>query len=77
MKIIFKGQKREKTPTFGDVSRNQFFVDWDGYLCQKNTEDAYHMIADPGGLPFAGIVDRCYSSEQIQSILPEVERIEF
>jgi hypothetical protein len=77
MKIIFKEQKTAKPPTFGDVEINQFFVDIDGYLCQKNTKDTYHTIAAPSGLPFAGIVDRCYSSEHIQSILPEVERIEF
>lgn len=76
MKFIFE-QDETKTLTFGDVQDNQFFVDADGYLCQKICSDAYNTIADGVGAPYATSGDFASTDDKIKRILPKVIKIEF
>jgi len=76
MRIILKESIKEK-PTFGDVEENQFFVSWDGYLCQKLHLGRYNIITDKYGVPFAAREENMISTDEVLRILPEVEKIEF
>ena len=78
MEITFKENKPEaKPPTFGDVEENQFFINLDGFLSQKNRAGTYHSIADDCGNPccvdFSGISE----DRPIKRILPKVTKIHF
>jgi len=75
MQIIYKENQQNKL-IFGNVKKHQFFVDNCGHLCQKYTEDSYHIIADKNGIPCSGKVDESRNTI-ITRILPEVLRIEF
>ncbi len=66
-----------KIPTFGDVEINQFFVDAEGFLCQKVWDCQTACIANPDGDPWAVSAYGTESSEEITSILPRVTKIEF
>ncbi len=63
--------------TFGDVEENQFFVDKDGYLCQKCSYKLCNYIADHNGKPFSDRREIFSSNSIIQKILPKVAKIEF
>lgn len=76
MKFIFE-QDETKQLTFGDVQDNQFFVDADGYLCQKICSDGYNIIADNTGTPYAASSDHASKDDKIKRILPKVTKIEF
>lgn len=76
MKFIYE-QEEDKVPTFGQVQDDQFFLDIDGYLCQKINFSAYCTIANSKGEPYATIIRRAYNSETIKRILPKVTKIEF
>jgi hypothetical protein len=76
MKFIYEKQTKDKQLTLKDVENNQFFVCKNGYLCQKECSESYVVIADGEGNPSC----ECFDSdedEQIQRILPRVEKIEF
>ena len=77
MKFILSETVKEKQLTFADVADNQFFVDRNGWLCQKVYCNRYHQITDRKGKPYADYYDNVYTSEPILRILPNVERIEF
>jgi hypothetical protein len=77
MKIIFKQDKPAKKLTFRDVKTNQFFVDKDGDLSIKYDCDSYFVIAHSSGIPSALHIQDVDYSNEIQRILPEVEKIEF
>lgn len=34
---------------FADVHLDQFFIDYNGFLCQKCTSTSFNVIADPDG----------------------------
>lgn len=76
MKFIY-AEKTEKTPTFGDVEVNQFFVDYDGYLCQKSNNSCLVVIAHPDGAPYSTWLRNIDCSRKIQRIIPIVAKIEF
>lgn len=78
MKFIYVEQSKEKKPTFGEVQTNQFFVDHDGYLCQKTELHSFTVVAKPDGTPYSNWIDRdVYSSREILRIIPFVEKIVF
>ena len=76
MKIIFEQQVPD-TPKFGDVQEHQFFVDADGYLCQKSNSTTYHTIADSNGQLYCNIIGYTTAYDKIKRILPKVTKIEF
>lgn len=76
MKFIY-AEKTEKTPTFGDVEINQFFVDHDGYFCQKTSDSSLVVIANPNGDPYSTWFRNIDLDREIKRIIPLVEKIEF
>ena len=77
MKFIYAEKTKEKIPTFGDVKTNQFFVDCDGYLCQKTSGSSFSVVADPGGTPYSTHLTNIFSTREIERIIPLVQKIEF
>ena len=68
--------KKDGELTFEMVMDNQFFVDGDGWLCQRCCSDTYYCIANNGGKPRSvEIVVDGYTP--IQRILPRVTKIRF
>ena len=76
MKFIYE-HEGTNTLTFGDVQENQFFVDSDGYLCQKICSDSYNTIANSNGVPYSSSTTSADNSDAIKRILPKVTKIEF
>ena len=79
MKFILSEPIEEKQLTLADVAVNQFFVNRDGWLCQKVWGDAYIQIANSKGELYADYYtdELELTNQPIQRILPNVERIEF
>jgi len=75
--FITEKQKPERPPVFGDVCENQFFIDIDGWLCQKMTETGYNTIADDEGNPLADSAKSRSWDTPIRSVLPNVTKIKF
>lgn len=76
MEVIYKPTKPQSY-TFGDVSTDQFFVDKEGYLCQKVNGACYNIIANDRGNPLSCHKERILPSTPVKRILPEVEQIKF
>lgn len=79
MKLIYAEQAEQatkKTPTFGDVDLSQFFVDFNGYICQKTTVNNFNIIAKPCGIPLSTWMTS-HPSRKISKIIPKVAKIEF
>jgi len=76
MTIIFE-QQPPSTLKFGDVQENQFFVDTNGYLCQKASTSSYHTIADNNGELYATSVGYACAYDKVKRIIPKVTKIEF
>lgn len=76
MKFIYV-EKAEKAPTFGDVQTDQFFVDRDGYLCQKSGAQSLTVVAKPDGTPYSTWLEKISPTREIKRIIPLVEKIEF
>ena len=64
-------------PTFGDVKSSQFFISFDGWLCQKINGGNFVSIATPKGCPCGVIMSGVKSHEPVSRILPHVTKIEF
>lgn len=77
MKFILSETAKEKQLTFADVAVNQFFVNRDGWLCQKLSIDAYIQITNSTGEPYADYYSDEAAGQPIERILPNVERIEY
>jgi hypothetical protein len=75
--IKFEFEDAPSDLTFGDVEEDQFFVDEDGWLCQKAAEDAYTAIANADGEPTCTFFDGIDSDLLIKRILPKVTKINF
>jgi hypothetical protein len=75
--FITEEQKSERPPVFGDVCENQFFIDNDGWLCQKMSELCYNTIADEEGNPLADRAELLDWGTHIRCILPKVSKIKF
>lgn len=76
MEISFKQQEEEPTkPVFGDVEEDQFFVDLDGYLCQRGIANRYAYIADRTGKPWCRPGGE--GGHRIERILPRITKINF
>jgi hypothetical protein len=76
--IKFITQEPEvKTPTFGDVEINQFFVSENHLLCQKVTKTSFNFVAKMSGVPYADHVRDVSETTRILKILPHVKKIEF
>jgi len=76
MKIIFE-QQAPNAPIFGDVQENQFFVDTNGYLCQKSSASLYHTIADYNGELHSTYLECSSAHDKIKRIIPKITKIEF
>tara|TARA_A100000171_G_C2140369_1_gene154949 strand:- start:15604 stop:15837 length:234 start_codon:yes stop_codon:yes gene_type:complete len=63
--------------TFGEVGHDQFFVDLDGYLCQKRDDSSFTTIADEEGEPYVIWYNNVESSEKISRILPQITKVKF
>ena len=63
-------------PTFGEVQIDQFFIDMNGFLCQRKTNYEYQTIANQLGEPWS----TCYdldSGDPIKKKLQHVSKISF
>lgn len=77
MKFILSETVKEKQLKLADVAVNQFFVNINGWLCQKTGIASYIQITDSEGEPYADFFDGEDVKQPIQRILPNVKRIEF
>lgn len=77
IKFITEAETKNETVTLEQVSIDQFFVNSDGYLCQKVLTDTYLVIANAGGEPHSSVRDECEEDEVIKRILPRIKKIEF
>jgi hypothetical protein len=77
MKFIFAEVEKPNSPIFGDVEINQFFVDKEGFLCQKEDARLFSVIAFPDGSPCCLACRNGVDDMPITRILPKVKRIEF
>jgi hypothetical protein len=76
MEITFFKPHETRTPTFGDVLDDQFFVCLSGFLCQKVSASKYNTIATHEGIPEAGAYTMdCH--DKIQRFMPFVDKIAF
>lgn len=66
-----------KELTFGDVEDNQFFVNRHGSLCQKFNHETYHEIANSYGDPMCDQYNGVSSDQDIQRIIPTIDKIKF
>ena len=76
IKFITDEDKKEEL-TLGMVEENQFFVSFDGRLCQKLSHTGYCVIADGNGFPFCDYGEGLEPGTSIKRILPRVTKIEF
>lgn len=77
MEINFITEPQPKQLTFSDVEQDHFFVNEDGYLCQKIGDREYTFIADSEGFPWAGHRSEAEEKEPIKRLLPKVTKINF
>lgn len=63
--------------TLRDVKEDQFFINYEGALCQKSSNDSYNYIAREDGTPYAMTCDDADDDEEIKKILPTVIKVEF
>ena len=77
MKFILSETSEKKQLVFADVAVNQFFVNNNGWLCQKVGSDSYIQITDSEGELYADFYADQDAGELIQRILPNVKRIEY
>jgi hypothetical protein len=63
--------------TLADVEEDQFFVDKQGYLCQKLSRCDYVRLARASGLPHCDYFGENDSDMVIQRVLPKVTKINF
>lgn len=76
MEISFKHGNPQRQPTFGDVAINQFFVNRDGDLCQKNRSAGYSIIAIPSGRPWSAH-RKASDNQGIERMLPNIDNINY
>ena len=76
IKFLNAVEMKKQQLTYGDVERNQFFIDVDNCLCQKYTDYIYHIIASPYGVPSSMRITTTPSSP-IQKILETITHIEY
>ncbi len=69
--------KHARNCSLDSVEDNQFFINNDGYLCQKCNDGCYIYIADVDGVPRAGFCHVITTEPCVSKILPEVESITF
>lgn len=77
IKFICSEKEESLRPKFGMVEMSQFFVDSEGFLCQKTTEGAYVVIAKPDGTPYSYLEEGVFGEYSIGKILPQIAKIEF
>jgi hypothetical protein len=63
--------------TLADVEEDQFFVDKQGYLCQKLSRCDYVRLAKASGLPHCDYFGENDSDMVIKHVLPKVTKINF
>lgn len=73
MRFILSKPIKEKRPIFADVEANQFFVNANGWLCQKLSSISFLQITDSDGKPCAMIYNGYDKNNYIERILPHVE----
>lgn len=61
--------------TFDMVEYDQFYIDIEGFLCQKASPKSYNIIADSDGEPCAAHVSELKGELKIVKILPKVTKI--
>lgn len=75
MKFIYEND--ESSLTFSDVPEDSFFVDKQGYLCQKSDDVTYVVIANYEGKPVSYINYDIARDFAIERVIPKVKKIEF
>lgn len=77
IKFHTDNQETQTNLTLLDVDENQFFINDNGYLCQKVSNYAYNVIAVSQGMPLAYYknLDLSDSLAIIYKILPKVTKI--
>jgi hypothetical protein len=75
IKFIIEADAR--SPVFGDVQTNQFFVHRLGWLCQKHAVDSFNTITDADGNPSASRLSKVRPDMPITRTLPSVLKIEW
>lgn len=75
MTIKFYTNEEPKILTFDMIEEGQFFIDQDGWLCQKTTSNWFVTIADdmgnPNSLQYRELIPRF----KVTKILPKVTKI--
>lgn len=74
--FIFNNTEDEEI-YFNDVEEDGFFIDVEGFLCQKVEVGRYNIIAKPNGVPYAGTVSDVSEDEYIKKILGCPSKIDF
>lgn len=77
MKFVKQNDPRSKPRTFRDVETNSFFINDEGYLCQKLDYATYNSIARGDGSLWADRYAQVAANEPVQRILADIVAIEF
>ena len=77
IKFITETEEKSVTFAFCEVSENQFFVNADGELCQRASDDSYLVIADSNGNPYATWHEDVDENEEITRIIEHISKIQF
>lgn len=75
--IKFITEDQDSGVVLSDVKNGQFFVDCQGWLCQKRNARSYNTIADQTGRPVATPVTDSPANRPIKRGLPAVTRVVF
>jgi hypothetical protein len=74
IKFIFEsGDSKELS--FGDVDQDQFFINDEGFLCQKINYRKYNVLANGAGEPYCFTVE--FEDVIVRKILPRVIKIKW
>lgn len=72
--LKFHCSENGNTITFEQIKEGQFFIDGEGCLMQKSSEDAANQITDKNGVPYP-IPSEIFDSNDVVERLPHVNRI--
>lgn len=70
-------ENQERGPMFQDVQEDQFFIDDNGRLCQKNTSTQYNVISESDGTPYCCQISSMQLGHKIKKILPKISKVRF
>lgn len=75
MTIKFHTNEELNILTFDMIEEDQFFIDQEGWMCQKSSQHSYVTIADNFGNPRSLQFCRLPRMFKVTKILPKVTKI--